>query len=185
MHTKKCAQLGLCIGNALVTSASVVHIWALHRKSVFSCSSSHLGSATYFSYFGCSLCTFGLCIGNALVSSAAVCAHLGSASEMHWSLQLRSCGLCIGNALVSSVAVLHTWDLQNALVFFGFVFFSQSCTSHGFWLCKSKRTMTSGTLTMLQKAVASGTLTIFREGKKDLRTVFDLKGDTLFNFSSR
>ena len=100
MHTKKCAQLGLCIGNALVTSASVVHIWALHRKSVFSCSSSHLGSATYFSYFGCSLCTFGLCIGNALVSSAAVCAHLGSASEMHWSLQLRSCGLCIGNALV-------------------------------------------------------------------------------------
>ena len=38
---------------------------------------------------------------------------------------------------------------------------------------------------MLQKAVASGTLTIFREGKKDLRTVLDLKGDTLFNFSSR
>jgi hypothetical protein len=80
---------------------------------------------------------------------------------------------------------VHIWALQNALVFFGFVFFSQSCTSHGFWLCKSKRTMTSGTLTMLQKAVTSGTLTIFREGKKDLRTVFDLKGDTLFNFSSR
>ena len=105
---------------------------------------------------------------NALVSSAAVCAHLGLHRKCigFFGCSLCTFGFCIGNALVSSAAVCAHLGFASEMHWF-------------------LRLRSSGTLTMLQKAVASGTLTISRGGKKDLRTVFDLKGDTLFNFNSR